>query len=258
MSQCLIAANWKLNGDWQLCQRFIELQPLLSAKPVRVVLCPPAVYVQKLSDSLHSAAASEVAQNMLVGAQNTAAQRSGAYTGELSAAMLADVGARYCIVGHSERRADFAETDQDVALKSAHLIAAGVTPIICVGEDLAQREAGQALTVIESQLLALADILKDVSADIVIAYEPIWAIGTGVTATPEQAQAVHAFIRGKLAEKSPFCADNCRVLYGGSVNASNAETLLSERDIDGALVGGASLDVDAFLQIVTSSRSRAG
>ena len=250
----LIAGNWKLNGSSALCRRFADAATAMASE-VDIVICPPACLLAELAGALCSSAP---AARVFVGAQNVAEHASGAYTGEISAAMLNEVGSRYCIVGHSERRSLFGESDAQVLAKTQQLLAQKMVPIVCVGENLSEREAGSTLDKIDVQLGGLlAELPESAFADVVIAYEPIWAIGTGVTATPEQAQAVHAFIRGKLAEKSPFCADNCRVLYGGSVNASNAETLLSERDIDGALVGGASLDVDAFLQIVTSSRSRA-
>lgn len=258
MSQCLIAANWKLNGNWQLCQRFVELQAEIALTSVQLVICPPAVYLQSLSASLSSgdfAAAEKPQRNIApaisIGAQNVAAQSSGAFTGELSAAMLAEVGAHYCIVGHSERRAGFGETDTEVAIKSAQLLVQGLTPIICVGEDLAQRESDQALTVIEAQLIALADVLKDEAAGIVIAYEPIWAIGTGQTATPQQAQEVHEHIRKVLGRYRE--ASGVPLLYGGSVNPGNAQSLLAMPDIDGALVGGASLDPEQLMSIVRAA-----
>lgn len=213
------------------------------AAGVRLAVCPPLVHIPGVAECL---AGSAVAW----GAQNLSEHASGAYTGEVSAAMLADYGCRYVIVGHSERRALYGETDAVVAAKFLAARSAGLVPVLCVGETLAEREAGQVETVIGRQLdavLAAAGI--DAFRQAVVAYEPVWAIGTGRTATPQQAQAVHHFIRSRLATAGAAVAANLPVIYGGSVKADNAASLFREADIDGALVGGASLDASAFLDI---------
>jgi triosephosphate isomerase len=208
-----------------------------------VAVCPSFVY---LSTSAQQLSGSDIK----LGAQNCSAQDVGAYTGEVSVSMLADIGCDFVIVGHSERRAIFSETDQVVAAKFMAVKAANLTPILCVGEDLEQREAGEALGVIEAQLAAVAALSgADVFDAAVIAYEPVWAIGTGKTASPQQAQEVHEFIRAFVAKTNAQVADKVQILYGGSVKGSNAEELFSQRDIDGALVGGAALNAVEFATI---------
>ncbi|CAH0992237.1 Triosephosphate isomerase [Sinobacterium norvegicum] len=208
-----------------------------------VAVCPPFIYLTTVAKLLADSA-------IELGAQNCSAESSGAYTGEVSVEMLADVGSRYVLVGHSERRALFGETDQDVGSKFLAVKAADLTPVLCVGEDLAQREAGDALSVIESQLNAVAGMSDaNVFDSAVIAYEPVWAIGTGKTASPEQAQEVHQFIRAFVEKTNAQVAAKVQILYGGSVKASNAEELFSQRDIDGALVGGAALNAVEFATI---------
>ena len=210
-----------------------------------VVVCPVAVH---LPLAIHLAQDSVLA----VGGQNCSEHSEGAFTGEVAASMLADLGCRWVILGHSERRQYFAETSELVALKAAAVRAAGLTPILCVGETLAEREAGQAEAVVTAQLAAL--VAGGLEASDVIAYEPVWAIGTGQTATPAQAQEMHACIRNYLRAQVAEKADGMRLLYGGSVKAENAAELFAEEDIDGGLVGGASLKADDFVAIVKASQ----
>lgn len=188
-----------------------------------------------------------------VAAQDVSVHEAGAYTGEISAAMLKDFGVRYVLVGHSERRQYHCETDAVVAEKARRALAMGVTPIVCVGETLQEREAGQTEMVVKRQLAAVIHVNGHCISEVVVAYEPVWAIGTGRTATPEQAQAVHAVLRAQLAAASEH-ADRIRLLYGGSMNAANAAQLLAQPDIDGGLVGGASLKAPDFLQIIAAAR----
>jgi triosephosphate isomerase len=188
-----------------------------------------------------------------LGAQDVSVHESGAYTGEVSAAMLREFSVRYCLVGHSERRQYHAESDAVVAMKAQRALAAGVTPIVCVGETLAERQAGCTEEVVKRQLAAVIHTNGHCISEIVVAYEPVWAIGTGQTASPEQAQAVHAVLRAQLRAASPQ-ADRVHILYGGSMNASNAAQLLSQPDIDGGLVGGASLKAPDFLSIIAAAQ----
>jgi triosephosphate isomerase len=187
-----------------------------------------------------------------VGAQDVSVADKGAYTGELSAAMLADCGVRYAIVGHSERRQYHGETDAQVGAKAQAALSKGVTPIVCVGETLAQREAGETQAVVKRQLAAAIHAVGHCVSEIVVAYEPVWAIGTGKTATPEQAQEVHAVLRAQLAAATEKAA-SVRILYGGSMNAANAQSLLAQADIDGGLIGGAALKAQDFLTIIQAA-----
>jgi triosephosphate isomerase len=187
-----------------------------------------------------------------LGAQDLSVHESGAFTGEVSAAMLKEFGVRYCIVGHSERRQYHQESDATVALKAQRALAAGITPIVCVGETLAQREAGQTEEVVKRQLAAVVHTNGHCISEIVLAYEPVWAIGTGKTASPEEAQHVHQVLRAQLQAASQH-ADRVRILYGGSMNAGNAQALLAQPDIDGGLIGGAALQAAAFLSIVAAA-----
>ena len=191
--------------------------------------------------------------NIALGARDVSAFASGAYTGEVSAAMLKDFGVRYALVGHSERRQYHGETDAVVAEKARQALASGITPIVCVGETLQEREAGQTESVVKRQLAAVIHVNGHCISEIVVAYEPVWAIGTGRTASPEQAQQVHAVLRAQLAAATPH-ADRVRVLYGGSMNAANAAELLAQPDIDGGLVGGASLKAEDFLKIIAAAQ----
>lgn len=215
-----------------------------------VALCVPSPYLAQIQTlKTQHTELSEIE----VGAQDVSAWLSGAYTGEVSAAMLKELGCRYAIVGHSERRQHHGETDLVVADKAKAALAAGVTPIVCVGETLAEREAGQTEEVVKRQLAAVIHTNGHCISEIVVAYEPVWAIGTGKTATPQEAQAVHAVLRAQLAAATDHAAV-VKILYGGSMNAANAATLLAQPDIDGGLIGGASLKAADFLTIVAAAR----
>ncbi len=246
MRKSLVAGNWKMNGTLESATALVEgvKAGLGSVGEVDVVVCPPAVYVAPVGGMVKGSA-------IALGAQNVSDQESGAFTGEVSAAMLKDVGCDYVIVGHSERRSLYGESDEFIARKTIAAAAKGLVPILCVGELLEEREAGQTEAVVGRQLDALLESEEGLQAlrSSVIAYEPVWAIGTGKTATPEQAQAVHAFIRGRIAEKDGDLAASIRVLYGGSVKGANAAELFACEDIDGGLIGGASLVADEFLTI---------
>jgi len=245
----LIAGNWKMNGSLAANQALIaELQAGLQAQAPAcdIAVCPPAIYLPQLAALL-------AGQNAIaLGAQDVSEHASGAYTGNVSAAMLKDFGLRYAIVGHSERRQYQGESDHAVALKAKAALAAGITPIVCVGETLAQREAGHTEEVVKRQLAAVIHENGHCITEIVLAYEPVWAIGTGKTATPEQAQAVHAVLRTQLKAATDK-ADRIRILYGGSMNASNAQALLAQADIDGGLIGGAALKAQDFLTIIAAA-----
>ncbi|WP_339339413.1 triose-phosphate isomerase [uncultured Oceanicoccus sp.] len=247
MRRNLVVGNWKMHGssasiDQLLCGLQQQLTTVCSEQ-VDIAVCPPAVFISQVSKQL---AGSIVA----CGAQNASDQQEGAYTGEVSATMLAELGCQYVIVGHSERRSLYAESDAGIAAKFIAVQSQGLTPILCVGESLIQREAGETLTLIEQQIKAVVDVAGiDAMARAVIAYEPIWAIGTGKTASPEQAQQVHAHIRQVLAADDPAVAEGIQLLYGGSVKANNAAELFGQQDIDGALVGGASLKAEDFTAI---------
>jgi triosephosphate isomerase len=247
-----IAGNWKMNlnrgQSLSLVQSLVE--SLRGVSDVDIAVCPPAVYLGELGKALH-------ATNIGLGAQNVNSKAEGAYTGEISCSMLKDVGCRYVILGHSERRAIYGETDSMVNEKLHAVLAAGLTPIVCVGETLEQREAGQTQQVVRSQCIgSLAGLTEDQMLKTVLAYEPVWAIGTGKTASPAQAEEVHKDIRSLLETQfSVGTAQKVIVLYGGSVKADNAQELLSEPNIDGALVGGASLKQDSFEGIIKAATS---
>jgi triosephosphate isomerase len=237
----LVVGNWKMNGN--RASNATLLAGLRAAGPLgcAVAVCPPFPY---LADAAVSLAGSPIAW----GAQDCSPHDSGAYTGEVSPAMLADLGCRYVIVGHSERRTLHAESDKLVAEKAKAAIAHGLTPIVCVGETLAEREAGATDAVVKRQMSAVIHLLAHCVPQMVVAYEPVWAIGTGRTATPEQAQAVHALLRAQLRAATER-AERMTILYGGSVKADNAATLFAQPDIDGGLIGGASLKADEFVAI---------
>lgn len=241
----LVAGNWKMNGSLAANQALLSaLVPLISGLTgVNCVICAPYPYLAQLQQALKGT-------NIAGGAQDVCQFGNGAYTGGVSAAMLADLGCCYVLVGHSERRAIFGESDQLVALKFAAAQKAGLTPILCVGETLAERESGVKEQVIGRQLDAVIES-TGVSAlsNAVVAYEPVWAIGTGKTAAPEQAQEVHAFIRARVAAQDAKVADGLVIQYGGSVKASNARQLFAMPDIDGGLIGGASLAAEEFAAI---------
>ena len=241
MRKTLVVGNWKMNGS-RLANAEL-LTALLAARPFTsdVAVCTPAVY-------LNETAATLAGSDIRWGAQDVSSHEHGAYTGELSAAMLAECGCRYALVGHSERRAMHGETDEIVAAKAQAALAKGVTPVVCVGETLAERDTGQTETVVKRQLSAVIHTLAHCAAEMVVAYEPVWAIGTGRTASPEQAQAVHAVLRAQL-QAATGRATSMRILYGGSVKADNAALLFSQPDIDGGLIGGASLKAADFVAI---------
>lgn len=242
MRKKLVAGNWKMHGS------LAENAALLSAlKPalagIEAVVCVPFPYLAQAQAEL-------TGSSIAWGAQNVCEQAKGAFTGEVSASMLLDFGCTYVIVGHSERRSLYGESDALVARKYVAAQAAGLTPILCVGESLAERESGVTEAVVSRQLDAVIDAAGVASlAKAVIAYEPVWAIGTGKTASPEQAQAVHAFIRGRVAALDASVAGQLVIQYGGSVKAANAAELMAQPDIDGGLIGGASLVADEFVAI---------
>jgi triosephosphate isomerase (TIM) len=242
----LIAGNWKMHGALAESRQLVDAlrAGVTAGAPATMLLCPPYVYLSAVHGWLQGSP-------ILLGAQNLADKpATGAYTGEVSGQMLRDVGCSHVIVGHSERRALYGETDAVVAAKFKAAQVAGLTPIVCVGETLEQREAGQMRAVISAQVAAVVDSAGvQAFAKAVIAYEPVWAIGTGRTASPEQAQEVHAFIRGMIAARDATIAAGVSILYGGSVKGANARSLFAMADIDGGLVGGASLVAAEFLAI---------
>jgi triosephosphate isomerase (TIM) len=245
----LIAGNWKMNGSLAANEALVKamLDGLGAAAPAAdMALCAPAPYLAQLQSLLQGGP-------IAWGAQDVSAHEQGAYTGEVSATMLQDFACRYAIVGHSERRQYHAETDAVVAAKAQRALAKGITPIVCVGETLDEREAGQTEAVVKRQLAAVIHTVAHCVSEIVVAYEPVWAIGTGQTATPEMAQQVHAVLRAQLSAATQH-PERVHILYGGSMNASNAASLLAQPDIDGGLIGGASLKAVDFLQIVAAAR----
>ena len=245
----LVAGNWKMHGSRAEAQRLVEriLASGAGSGSSEAVVCPPFVY---LADVARLLAGSPVS----LGGQDVCAEEPGAHTGEVAASMLADVGCRYVIVGHSERRATYCEDDALVARKFAAAARQGLVPVLCVGETLDEREQDATRAVILRQLdTVLASAGMASFARAVVAYEPVWAIGTGRTASPDQAQAVHALIRGRIAEKDATIAASLRVLYGGSVKAANAAELFAMPDVDGGLIGGASLKADEFASICAAA-----
>ncbi len=249
MRKPLVAGNWKMNGSRTSIQALIEgiISGATDLEGADIVVCPPFVF---LSEVVQALAHSRIA----VGAQNVAIPEQGAFTGEVSASMLKDVGCEYVIIGHSERRALYGESDEIIAEKFASALALGLTPILCVGESLEEREAGTTENVVERQLASIIQY-NGIAAfsNAVIAYEPVWAIGTGKTATPHQAQEVHAFIRQLLNIQNASIAAKIRILYGGSMKSANATELLAQGDIDGGLIGGASLSRDDFIAICSAA-----
>jgi triosephosphate isomerase (TIM) len=247
MRKKIVAGNWKLNGSRAFNQALLNtLAPALSASVTTVIL-PPLPFLDGLIRDYS-------AKGFEFGAQDVGVHAQGAFTGDLAAEMLADIGCRYVLVGHSERRQFQGETSELVAEKFMAARRAGLVPVLCVGESLHQRETGHTEWVIEKQLKPVFDLAgKDGFADAVIAYEPVWAIGTGKTATPEQAQEVHAFIRGEVAAIDAKIASSLPILYGGSVKAANAAALFKQPDVDGGLVGGASLVAQEFIAIMAAA-----
>lgn len=246
MKKKLIAGNWKMNGSLAANEALTQgLLAELGTPACHVALCVPPVYLAQMQALLAGSAID-------LGAQDVSEHEAGAFTGEVSGAMLKEFGVRYVLVGHSERRQYHGETDAVVAAKAQHALACGITPIVCVGETLAEREAGKTEEVVKRQLAAVIHTNGHCISEIVVAYEPVWAIGTGKTASVEQAQQVHAVLRAQLKAASPQ-ADRIHILYGGSMNAANAAQLLAQPDIDGGLVGGASLKAPDFLSIIASA-----
>jgi len=246
----LVVGNWKLHGDWHSnAKRLAALHQHGASVPgVTLAVCVPMPYLQQAQQALQNGA-------VAWGAQDVSAHTTGAYTGEVSATMLKEFGARFALVGHSERRQYHGESNEAVAAKARAALAEGVVPIVCVGESLQQRQAQQTEAVVLAQLEPVLQALQQDAGRMVLAYEPIWAIGTGQTATAEQAQAVHAVLRARLQQGG---ASSVPVLYGGSVNPGNASLLLAQPDIDGALVGGASLAAEDFLAIAQAAVALAG
>lgn len=244
MRTALVAGNWKMNGDSAFISDLMKSlkESDLSSK-AEILVCPPFVYLSQVQQAVAGSA-------IKLGAQNVSQHANGAFTGETSLAMLEDLGCEYVILGHSERRSLYAETDELVADKFIATVEAGLKPILCVGETLEEREADQTIEVVGRQLKAVINAAGiEKFKDAVVAYEPVWAIGTGKTATPEQAQDVHAAIRAMVAEYDAETASKLRILYGGSVNAGNAAELFANEDVDGGLVGGASLKANDFTAI---------
>ncbi len=254
MRRPLIAGNWKMYKTIPEALGFVQsFKPLVvAATHCDIVLAPPFTAIKALADRVEGS-------NVEVAAQNVAAEIGpGAFTGEVSALMIKDAGARYVIIGHSERRQYYGETDETVNRKIVAALAAGLLPIVCIGERLDEREAGHAEVVVAAQLVGgLRNLTVTDASRIILAYEPVWAIGTGRTATPHIAQLMHAFIRSRIREMfGDPVATGMRILYGGSVKPDNAAALMSEADIDGALVGGASLEAESFAQIVNYKNDR--
>lgn len=247
----LVVGNWKMHGSHAANAEL--LQGILAARPFAaadVAVCAPFPYLSEVAVTLANS-------GVAWGAQDVSAHAQGAYTGEVSAAMLQEFGCRFAIVGHSERRAYHGETDQQVADKAQAALSKGLTPIVCVGETLAQREAGETEAVVKRQLSAVIHTLGQCIGEIVVAYEPVWAIGTGRTASPEQAQDMHAFIRRQIAGHDARIADSLPILYGGSVKPDNAGALFAQPDVDGGLIGGASLVAADFLAIARAAAAQA-
>ena len=240
MAKPLLAGNWKMHGTAQTAAKLAADLANYSGESPELIVFPPYVCIPAVVTELLAA------QNIAIGAQNISHHSEGAFTGEISGKMLADIGCSHVLVGHSERRTYCLESNQLVAEKFAAAKRSGLVPILCVGETLQQRQDGQELQIIKSQLDAVVDLVGlDSVCDAIIAYEPVWAVGTGETATPEQAQQVHGFIRKNLGENGM----DTQILYGGSINADNAATLFAQPDLDGGLVGGASLEAEHFLNI---------
>ena len=246
----LVAGNWKMHGSRAENSALLDalLHGLETDSPSDVLVCPPFVYLFEAARQLKST-------QIALGAQSLCAEPIGAFTGEVSAAMLKDVGCRFALVGHSERRALYKEDDALVARKFVAAQSQGITPILCVGESLEEREQQKTFAVVARQLSAVLDVTGPATfATAVVAYEPVWAIGTGKNATAEQAQEVHAFIRAELAKRDARIAGAVRILYGGSVKAANASEIFAMPDVDGGLVGGASLKAEEFLKICAAAR----
>lgn len=239
-----VAGNWKMNGSLEQNQFLLSaLLEMVKGSDAEIVVFPPTIYIPQVASIVKGS-------NIKVGIQNVSSEVKGAFTGETSLGMAKDFGCDYVLIGHSERRTLYGETDADVAKKMRAVVAAGLVPVICVGETLEERENGKTDAVIKTQLTSVInEIGIDAFKDAVIAYEPVWAIGTGKTATPEEANQVHDFIHCTLSSYDDNISNLVRVVYGGSVNASNVDSLFAEKNIDGALVGGASLEAEGFTKI---------
>ncbi len=239
-----VAGNWKMNGSLDANRALLNaLVDSVKEAESEVVVFPPALYVQQVSGIVDGS-------NIAVGVQNISAEKSGAFTGEISVEMVKDFGVKYALIGHSERRTLYGESDKDVALKCKAAVEGGLIPVICVGETEEERENGKTETVIKKQIVSVIEQIGiEYFKEAIIAYEPVWAIGTGKTATPEEADAVHEFIRCTLKEYDANISNLIRIVYGGSVNASNVDSLFKKDNIDGALVGGASLKAEEFTKI---------
>ncbi|MDD3724400.1 MAG: triose-phosphate isomerase [Bacteroidales bacterium] len=252
MRRKIVAGNWKMNLSFSQADDLIneiidKLEDMELEEDKRVIICPPFPYLELLSDST-------VDTQIDNGAQNVSAYNNGAYTGEISSEMLSELEIDYCIIGHSERRKYFNESNKEISEKLQRLLEKEITPILCVGESLEERESGKHFDVVKTQIeeSLLVHPMENID-DVIIAYEPVWAIGTGKTATSEQAQEMHAFIRSLLREKhGEEFADGISILYGGSCNAKNAKELFSNPDVDGGLIGGAALKADDFIAIIKS------
>ena len=248
MRRTLVAANWKMNGNKASNEALLEAFKAGFDGSADTAIFPPALYISQLAESLKGSAIS-------YGVQNAYFEEKGAFTGELALSMVKEFGCQYVLIGHSERREIFAESDEMIAAKVEATLAAGLIPMLCVGETLEEREAGTTEQVVKTQIDAVLAKVGIAAFDkIVIAYEPVWAIGTGKTASPEQAQDVHAFIRQLLAAEDADVSQRTRILYGGSVKAASAEALFGQPDIDGGLVGGASLIADEFVAICNAAQ----
>ncbi len=247
MRQSLVVGNWKMNGTLASAESLVKgIIAGLGSNTAEIAVCVPYVYISGVSELVKGS-------RLALGAQNIADKASGAYTGEISAAMLSEFGCKYALVGHSERRTYYGDTNESVAARFAQAIAQGIIPVLCVGETLEQREQDQTIAVVNEQLDAVINLTGIAAFDkAVIAYEPVWAIGTGRTASDEQAQEVHQHIRQYIAVKDAVIAEKIQILYGGSAKPDNAKGLFAMPDIDGGLIGGASLEAESFLKIYHS------
>ncbi len=251
MGKKIVAGNWKMNKSFEDAEALLYeiMDEYEKDRPVgvEVVICPPSVYLELGTDITNET-------ELSVGAQNVSQFEKGAYTGEISAEMLKSIGVAYCIIGHSERRKYFGENNDMLSLKVERLLENEIKPIFCVGESLSERESGDYFEVVDQQIKgALFHLTPDEFSNIVIAYEPVWAIGTGKTATPQQAQEMHSFIRALITKKyGKEIGDDTSILYGGSCNGKNARELFANPDVDGGLIGGASLNAEEFLEIANS------
>lgn len=247
MRKPLVAGNWKMNGSLSSIRELVEGITAGLSTDAEVLVCPPSVYAAQVKELLGNS-------GVKVGLQNASDKTSGAFTGEISPLMVKDLGIEYVLIGHSERRSIYGETDEQIAAKFIALVDAGVVPVLCVGETLEEREAGKTMDVVAHQInTVLKAAGSDRLANFVIAYEPVWAIGTGLTASPEQAQEVHADIRALLSNNDAAMAQRTRILYGGSMNAKNASDLMAQADVDGGLIGGASLVAADFRTIIDAA-----